>query len=231
MIEVPDALRLAECLDNITFLTRKQSEDAAAELRRLHAENQLLQSEAANTARILGASAEKELALRSRIAEMEKQLAAIGAGGVESLRKRAEAAPQAVQAAAVPEAIEQMAADRYKVVPSHESMFHRWAVVADNGAQQLYIGREGECQNMARKFMGAFLDGAFVAMQNAAAPQIDWESAAEKIAIEVADNCGTVPNLAHPHIYLGLKKLFATAPVVSDAQIKAADAKQGGTQQ
>ena len=77
-------------------------------------------------------------------------------------------APQAVQAAAVPEAIEQMAADRYKVVPSHESMFHRWAVVADDGAQQLYIGREGECQNMARKFMGAFLDGAFVAMQNAA---------------------------------------------------------------
>ncbi|MDH1673977.1 hypothetical protein [Comamonas aquatica] len=75
-------------------------------------------------------------------------------------------APQAVQAA-VPEAIEQMAVDRYKVVPSHESMFHRWAVVADNGAQQLYIGREGECQNMARKFMGAFLDGAFVAMQNA----------------------------------------------------------------
>ncbi|MFN4037342.1 hypothetical protein [Comamonas aquatica] len=76
-------------------------------------------------------------------------------------------APQAVQAA-VPEAIEQMAVDRYKVVPSHESMFHRWAVVAGSGTQQLYIGREGECQNMARKFMGAFLDGAFVAMQNAA---------------------------------------------------------------
>lgn len=160
---------------------------------------------------------------RARIAELESQLEAIGAGGVEPLRKcnklhqiaepatvqaapsevmgalralhdsvelaiqrgalseraleiiimqpatdvlmRA-AAPQAVQAA-VPEAIEQMAVDRYKVVPSHESMFHRWAVVADNGAQQLYIGREGECQNMARKFMGAFLDGAFVAMQNA----------------------------------------------------------------
>ena len=46
----------------------------------------------------------------------------------------------------------------------------------------------------------------------AAVQQIDWESAAEKIAIEVADNCGTVPNLTHPHIYLGLKKLFATAP-------------------
>lgn len=105
----------------------------------------------------------------ARIAELEAQLSAIGAGGVEPLRKRA-AAPHAVQAA-VPEAIEQMAADRYKVVPSHESMFHRWAVVADNGTQHLYIGRDGECQNMARKFMGAFLDGAFAAMQNAAAPQ------------------------------------------------------------
>ena len=101
-----------------------------------------------------------------RIEELEAQLSAIGAGDVEPLRKRA-AAPQAVQAE-VPEAIEQMAVDRYKVVPSHESMFHRWAVVAGNGTQQLYIGREGECQSMARKFMGAFLDGAFAAMQNAA---------------------------------------------------------------
>ena len=99
--------------------------------------------------------------MHTRIAELEAQLSAIGAGGVEPLRK------QAVQAE-VPEAIEQMAVDRYKVVPSHESMFHRWAVVAGNGTQQLYIGREGECQSMARKFMGAFLDGAFVAMQNAA---------------------------------------------------------------
>ena len=144
----------------------------------------------------------------ARIAELESQLEAIGAGGVEPLRKQAAApqeeaiaeivsashdqaefgerainflrdfqhleygtklypAPQAVQAA-VPEAIEQMAVDRYKVVPSHESMFHRWAVVAGNGTQQLYIGREVECQNMALKFTGAFLDGAFVAMQNTA---------------------------------------------------------------
>ena len=70
--------------------------------------------------------------------------------------------------AAVPEAIEQMAVERYKVVPSHESMFHRWAVVAGNGTQQLYIGREVECLNMAREFTGAFLDGAFLAMQNTA---------------------------------------------------------------
>ena len=69
----------------------------------------------------------------------------------------------------VPQSIEQMAVDRYKVVPSHSSMFYPCAVVAGDGQQQLYIGREVECKNIARKFTGAFLDGAFVAL--AAAPQ------------------------------------------------------------
>ena len=80
------------------------------------------------------------------------------------------AAPQqeAQEPTEIPEEIERMAADRYKVVPSHESMFHRWTVVAGTGTQQLYLGREVECQNMARKFAGAFLDGAFVAMQRTA---------------------------------------------------------------
>ena len=32
----PEALRLAECLDDLTFTTRGQATDAAAELRRLH---------------------------------------------------------------------------------------------------------------------------------------------------------------------------------------------------
>ena len=67
------------------------------------------------------------------------------------------------------QSIESMAAQRYRVVPSHESMFYRHAVVAGDGTQQLYIGREVECENMARKFAGAFLDGAYVA-QNYAAP-------------------------------------------------------------
>ena len=35
----PEALRLAECLDDLTFTTRGQATDAAAELRRLHAQN------------------------------------------------------------------------------------------------------------------------------------------------------------------------------------------------
>ena len=72
----------------------------------------------------------------------------------------ADAAPSA-GAVAGPDDIDAIALTRYKVVHSHESMFHRWAVVAGDGAQQLYIGREVECENMARKFAGAFLDGAF----------------------------------------------------------------------
>lgn len=95
MSEVPNALRLADCLaGNAT--TPWTREEAATELLRLHAENLLLQSEAANNVRILGASAETELALRARVEELERKLAAISAGGVEPLRKRAKAAPQAV---------------------------------------------------------------------------------------------------------------------------------------
>lgn len=81
---------------------------------------------------------------------------------LEQVSRRAPAVP-------VLQSIEQMAVDRYKVVPSHSSMFYPCAVVAGDGQQQLYIGRAVECQNMARKFTGAFLDGAFVAL--AAAPR------------------------------------------------------------
>jgi hypothetical protein len=66
--------------------------------------------------------------------------------------------------------IDAIALTRYKVVHSHDSMFHRFAVVAGDGKQQLYLGRETECQNMTRKFAGAFLDGAFYQSQIAAAP-------------------------------------------------------------
>lgn len=73
---------------------------------------------------------------------------------------------------------------RYKVVPAHESMFHRFAVVAGDGKQQLYLGRETECQNMARKFAGAFLDGAFYQSQLAASAGSVLEDAARWQALE-----------------------------------------------
>ena len=143
-----EALRIADLLEQCSLNSLLSPfMEVANELRRL-------------CARIVELEDATDIAIE-RIAELEAQLSAIGAGGVEPLRK------QAVQAE-VPEAIEQMAHERYKVVPSHESMFHRWAVVAGNGTQQLYIGREVECLNLARKFTGAFLDGAFLAMQNTA---------------------------------------------------------------
>ena len=143
-----EALRIADLLEQCSLNSLLSPfMEVANELRRL-------------CARIVELEDATDIAIE-RIAELEAQLSAIGAGGVEPLRK------QAVQAE-VTEAIEQMAHERYKVVPSHESMFHRWAVVAGNGTQQLYIGREVECLNLARKFTGAFLDGAFLAMQNTA---------------------------------------------------------------
>lgn len=84
-------------------------------------------------------------------------------------------APATQQAGEVSASIEQLAVQRYKVVPAHESMFHRWAVVAGDGAQQLYIGREVECENMARKFAGAFLDGAFYQANIAPTPPAQAE--------------------------------------------------------
>lgn len=78
-------------------------------------------------------------------------------------------APQPAPAEHLSEDIEAMAVARYKVVHAHSSMFWSHAVVAGDGQQQLYIGRELECRNMAAKFAGAFLDGAFVAKQPAPA--------------------------------------------------------------
>jgi len=69
------------------------------------------------------------------------------------------------------EAIEKVAQKRYKVVPSDTSMFYRFAVVAGDGNQQLFIGRYTECQVMAKKFTGAFLDGAFLLEQMTNPPQ------------------------------------------------------------
>ncbi|PTT41475.1 hypothetical protein DBR23_05880, partial [Acidovorax sp. HMWF018] len=74
---------------------------------------------------------------------------------------RAPADSVTAPAGGVDDDVNAVALARYKVVPAHESMFHRFAVVAGDGKQQLYLGREIECANMAHKFAGAFLDGVF----------------------------------------------------------------------
>lgn len=75
-------------------MARENRSKKVIELERCIAE---LESEAEQNAKIIGASAETELALRARVEELERELAAIGAGGVEPLRKAAAAQ------AAVPE--------------------------------------------------------------------------------------------------------------------------------
>lgn len=90
------------------------------------------------------------------------------------------------------EQMDAMALARYKVVPSHASMLWSHAVVAGDGVQQLYVGREVECQNMARKFAGAFLDGAFAFHSMAAAPTAQAAPALEAPAapeiIDIGDD-------------------------------------------
>ena len=75
------------------------------------------------------------------------------------------------------EEFDAIAATRYKVVAADQSMFWGWAVVAGDGTQQLYVGRKVDCENMARKFAGAFADGSFHAM-HAAPQQADARDAA-----------------------------------------------------
>lgn len=60
------------------------------------------------------------------------------------------------------EEVDALAITRYKVVDADKSMFWESAVVAGDGTRQLYTGRKVECENMARKFAGAFAEGAFV---------------------------------------------------------------------
>lgn len=126
-------------------------EDHAAELRRLHAYCQELESHL-----ILDCMTHVQ-----NPAENEHVAGDVSKNGAELNMSAQQPAPASQQAGEMPESIEQLAVARYKVAPAHESMFHRWAVVAGDGEQQLYLGREVECENMARKFAGAFLDGAF----------------------------------------------------------------------
>ncbi|SFB22884.1 hypothetical protein [Delftia tsuruhatensis] len=129
------------------------------------------------------------------------------------------------------EQMDAMALARYKVVPSHASMLWSHAVVAGDGAQQLYVGREVECQNMARKFAGAFLDGAFAFHSMAAAPTAPQAPAQEAPAAptlvgdEQADSYlaepGRLATLARSHP-AGLVRALARAALAAAPQAPAA---------
>ena len=124
------------------------------------------------------------------------------------------------------EQMDAMALARYKVVPSHASMLWSHAVVAGDGAQQLYVGREVECQNMARKFAGAFLDGAFAFHSMAAAPTAQAAPALEAPAApEVTAALDRMDALLDPKnklLAVGDKSATAEASRADMALIRAA---------
>ena len=124
------------------------------------------------------------------------------------------------------EQMDAMALDRYKVVPSNASMLWSHAVVAGDGTQQLYVGREVECQNMVRKFAGAFLDGAFAFHSTAAAPTAQAAPALEAPAApEVTAALDRMDALLDPKnklLAVGDKSATAEASRADMALIRAA---------
>lgn len=60
------------------------------------------------------------------------------------------------------EKFDAIAADRYKVVPT-KSGFWGYAVVVGDSAAEVYKGHKRDCDLVARRMAGAFLDGAFLA--------------------------------------------------------------------
>ncbi|WP_322735627.1 hypothetical protein [Delftia tsuruhatensis] len=133
---------------------------------------------------------------------------------ISMMQGLAGAAPAAVapQGEYPHEQMDAMALARYKVVPSHASMLWSHAVVAGHGAQQLYVGREVECQNMARKFAGAFLDGAFAFHSMAAAPTAQAAPALEAPAAP-ADGATPGPWFVRKREVNGeLRDCFVAAP-------------------
>lgn len=67
------------------------------------------------------------------------------------------------------EAMDKLAADRYRVGAAGAGTLHGFAVRAGDGEQELYRGSKSDCEHVARKLAGAFLDGGFTAFERYAA--------------------------------------------------------------
>lgn len=110
--------------------------------------------------------------------------------------------------------------------PDERTVFETWARVRSDWRPNLTRKGEG--------YVGAFADEAWRAWQARAshgqAPAgaaIDLKVAAQAIAVEVAKNCGSVPQLTFPHIYLGLKDLLSpTAQAAPAAGVVAVSPEQ-----
>ena len=85
------------------------------------------------------------------------------------------------------EAMDKLATDRYRVGSASAGTLHRYAVRAGDGEQELYRGSESDCQNVARKLAGAFLDGGLAFQAMLAAPIAQTAPQAEQQPVAWAD--------------------------------------------
>jgi hypothetical protein len=99
--------------------------------------------------------------LATRPAQTEQQLVAVPED-FQPLEQRPIAYPH--------EAMDKLAADRYRVGAAGAGTLHGFAVRAGDGEQELYRGSKSDCEHVARKLAGAFLDGGFTAFERYAAP-------------------------------------------------------------
>lgn len=99
--------------------------------------------------------------LATRPAQTEQQLVAVPED-FQPLEQRPIAYPH--------EAMDKLAADRYRVGAAGAGTLHGFAVRAGDGEQELYRGSKSDCEHVARKLAGAFLDGGLTAFERYAAP-------------------------------------------------------------
>lgn len=68
------------------------------------------------------------------------------------------------------ESMDTIALARYHVGPSGSGTLHRYAVRAGDGECELYRGSKSDCEHVARKLAGAFLNGGLTAIELYAGP-------------------------------------------------------------
>lgn len=68
------------------------------------------------------------------------------------------------------EVMDVIATSRYQVVASGSGPLSRYSVRAGDGEQELYRGGKSDCEHVARKLVGSFLDGGLTAFGLYTAP-------------------------------------------------------------
>ena len=89
------------------------------------------------------------------------------------------------------DAMDVFAANRFHVKPCDKRLFG-WQVTAGDGEQTLYVGRKPDCENVARKLAGAFLDGAFYYSGLANAPNPPVLSDERILEIAMSDDVSLI---------------------------------------